>query len=121
MTAENISLIKMRDILLVTIPTDPDDATIAVLQTQVLQKLAHSEVRGLVLDISTLDIVDSFFARTLAETVQMVELMGGTTVITGMRSSVAITAMQLGLPLDHVQTALDVERALQLLDHILSI
>jgi rsbT antagonist protein RsbS len=73
--------------------------------------MARYEARGLVLDISTVQTLDSFFARTVAETVQMVALMGGRTVLSGMRASVAVTATQLGLTLGQAETALDVDRA----------
>ncbi len=115
MANENISVIKLRDLLLVTVPPDPDDRTISALQEQVLDAMARYECRGLVLDVSTVQTLDSFFARTIAETVQMVALMGGRTVLAGMRASVAITATQLGLTMGHALTALDVDRALDLL------
>ncbi len=115
MAIENISVIKLRDILLVTVPPDPDDRTISALQEQVLDSMARYECRGLVLDISTVQTLDSFFARTVAETVQMVALMGGRTVLAGMRASVAVTATQLGLTMGKAMTALDVDRALDLL------
>jgi rsbT antagonist protein RsbS len=115
MTIENISVIKLRDSLLVTVPPDPDDQTISALQEQVLQAMAQYESRGLVLDISTVQTLDSFFARTIAETVQMVGLMGGRTVLAGMRASVAVTATQLGLTMGKALTALDVDRAFDLL------
>ncbi|HWQ20958.1 MAG TPA: STAS domain-containing protein, partial [Methanotrichaceae archaeon] len=66
-------------------------------------------------DISLVDTVDSFFARTIAETAQMVALLGGLTVIAGMRPSVAITVTQLGLTLGDARTALNVDRALDVL------
>ena len=77
--------------------------------------MARHECGGLVLDISTVQTLDSFFARTIAETVQMVALMGGRTVLAGMRASVAVTATQLGLTMGNALTALDVDRALDLL------
>ena len=115
MPAQSISVVKVRDVLLVTVPAAPDDATVSELQEEILQAMAEYEAKGLVLDISAVEIVDSFFARTVAETAQMVGLMGGETVIAGMRPSVAITATQLGLTLGQALTALDVERALDLL------
>ncbi len=115
MAAENISVIKVRDVLMVIVPPDPDDETISALQDQVLQAMERYEAKGLVLDISTVDTLDSFFARTVAETTQMVALMGGRTVIAGMRASVAITATQFGLTLGNVLTALDTDRALDIL------
>ncbi len=115
MPGESVSVVKVRDVLMVTMPADPDDTTVAALQDQVLKAMEQSWAKGLVLDISAVDILDSFFARTVAETAQMVALMGGRTVIAGMRPSVAITATQLGLTLGQTLTALDVDRALDLL------
>jgi len=116
MAHENISVIRLRDLLLVTVPPDPDDETVSALQEQVLAAMARLEARGLVLDISTVQTFDSFFARTVAETVQMVALMGGRTVLAGMRANVAVTATQLGLTLGNSLTALDVDRAIDLLN-----
>jgi rsbT antagonist protein RsbS len=117
MTTEKITVIKVRDVLMVTMPSDPDDLTITDLQEQVLNAMEHYEARGLVLDISAVETLDSFFARTVVETSRMVALMGGRTVIAGMRPSVAITATQLGFSLGNVVTALDVDSALDRLDH----
>jgi len=116
MTLESISVIKLHDLLLVTVPADPDDETVSALQDRVLEAMAQFEAKGLVLDISTVQTLDSFFARTVAETVQMVALMGGRTVLAGMRASVAVTAAQLGLTVGNALTALDVDRALDLLN-----
>ena len=107
--------IKLQNLLLVTVPSDPDDETISALQEQVLQAMAQHEPKGLVLDISRVQTLDSFFARTVAETVQMVALMGGRTVLAGMRANVAVTATQLGLTVGNALSALDVDRALDLL------
>jgi rsbT antagonist protein RsbS len=116
MALESISVVKLHDLLLVTMPPDPDDETISALQERVLQAMALYEAKGLVLDISTVQTLDSFFARTVAETGQMVALMGGRTVLAGMRASVAVTAIQLGLTVGNALTALDVDRALDLLN-----
>jgi rsbT antagonist protein RsbS len=115
MADESISVVKVRDVLLVTMPADPDDASVSALQMTVLQMMEQYEATGLVLDISAVETLDSFFARTVAETAQMAALMGGRTVIAGMRPSVAITATQLGLTLGSTMTALDVDRALDTL------
>ena len=116
----NISVIKIRDILLVTVPSDPDDCTVSELQEQVLSSMERHSAKGLILDISTVETIDSFFARTVSETVKMVALMGGLTVLSGMRACVAITTTQLGLPLDKTLTALDVDRAMELLSDALN-
>jgi rsbT antagonist protein RsbS len=113
MSTESISVIKVQGLLLVTVPSDPDDETISALQEQVLEAMDRHQVKGLVLDISTVQTLDSFFARTIAETVQMVALMGGRTVLSGVRANVAITATQLGLTLGCAETALDVDRAIE--------
>ena len=116
MASEKISVIKLRDLLLVTVPPDPGDELISALQEQVLEAMARHEAKGLVLDISTVQTLDSFFARTVAETVQMVALMGGRTVLAGMRANVAVTATQLGLTVGNTLTALDVDQALDMLN-----
>ena len=112
MAGETISVMKVRGLLLVTVPPDPDDETVSALQEKILDAMDRTEAKGLVLDISTVQTFDSFFARTVAETVQMVALMGGRTVLAGMQANVAVTATQLGLTLGHAETALDVDRAL---------
>jgi rsbT antagonist protein RsbS len=116
MASERISVIKLHDLLLVTVPPDPGDELISALQEQVLEAMARHEAKGLVLDISTVQTLDSFFARTVAETVQMVALMGGRTVLAGMRANVAVTATQLGLTVGKTLTALDVDQALDMLN-----
>jgi rsbT antagonist protein RsbS len=118
MPADSVSVIKVRDVLMVTVPPDPDDETVSALQEHVLQAMERYQAKGLMLDISTVETLDSFFARTVAETVQMVALMGGRTVVAGMRASVAITATQLGLTLGDALTALNVDRALAILDGV---
>ena len=118
MADELITVMKVHDILLVAMPADPDDATISALQEKVLQVMDKVNAKALVLDISAVETLDSFFARTVVETVRMVGLMGGETVIAGMRPSVAITATQLGFTLHNVKTALDVDRAMDKLNKI---
>jgi rsbT antagonist protein RsbS len=115
MNDNSISVIKVMDTLMVTMPPDPDDSTIAALQGKVLQAMERHASNGLVLDISSVEPLDSYFARTVTETAQMVGLMGGRTIIVGMRPAVAMTATQMGLKLDRIETALSVDRALDLI------
>ena len=115
MTEESLSIIKVRDVLMVTMPADPDDATVSALQERVLLAMERSSARGVVLDVSAVESLDSFFARMISETTRMVGMMGGRTVLTGMRPSVAITITQLGLTLGKTRTALSVDRALDIL------
>src|SRR3989449_5978618 len=115
MSEERLSIIKVRDILMVTMPADPDDATVSALQERVLLAMERSTAKGVVLDVSAVDSLDSFFARMIAETARMVGLMGGRSVLTGMRPSVAITLTQLGLTLGKTRIALSVDRAFDIL------
>jgi rsbT antagonist protein RsbS len=110
----NISVLKVRDILMVTMPADPDDSTVAALQQSVLGAMERHFAKGLILDISSVQTLDSYFARTVSETAQMVTLMGGRTIIVGMQPIVAITATQMGLALHNIETALSVDRALDM-------
>ena len=112
---QKIIVVKVHDVLMVAMPSDPDDATVANFQDQVMHEIDRHRAKGLVLDISAVDTLDSFFARTIAETAQMVSLMGGKTIIAGMHPSVAITTTQLGLTLGRTLTALSVDRAMELL------
>ena len=114
MNPSAISVIKVKDTLMVTMPSDPDDSTIAALQERVLSSMERHAANGLILDISAVDTLDSFFARTVTETTQMVTLMGGRTIIVGMQPTVAITATQMGLTLSHIETSLSVDRAMDL-------
>ncbi len=117
MADQAVSIIKVHDILIVTMPADPDDASITTLQEQILETMERTKAKGLVLDVSTVETLDSFFARTTVETAQMIHLMGGRTVVVGMRPSVAITATQLGLSLklSRVSSAVNLDNALDML------
>lgn len=110
------SIISIRKTLMVTVPADPDDATISALQEEVLAAMERLEAKGVVLDISAVETLDSFFARTVAETASMVSLMGGRTVVVGMRPAVAVTATQIGITLGGIETALSMERALEIME-----
>jgi len=114
MSNDNISVVRVHDLLMVTMPSDPDDATVSALQEKVLGAMERHEAKGVVLDISSVETLDSFFARTVAETAQMVGLMGGRTIIAGMQPAVAVTATQIGLTLGKIETALNVDRALDM-------
>ncbi len=115
MAEREVSIVKVRDVLLVTLPSSPGDRTIGNLQDRVLGKMQETDPAGVVIDVSLVETVDSFFARTMEETAQMISLMGGRTVIAGIPPAVAVTATELGLDFGQAETALDVERALDLL------
>lgn len=111
-SSSSISVMRIRDVLMVTMPPDPDDSTVAALQENVLGAMDRYATKGLILDISSVETLDSFFARTVSETAEMVRLMGGRTIIVGMQPSVAVTATQMGLTLSNIETTLNVDRAL---------
>jgi rsbT antagonist protein RsbS len=108
----NVSVVKIRQILLVSMPSDPDDSTVAALQENVLAAMERFGAKGLIFDISSVETLDSYFARVISETAQMITLMGGRTIIVGMQPAVAVTATQMGLTLNDIETALTVDRAL---------
>lgn len=117
---QQLSVVRFQDVLLATVPAQPSDGAITELQDRILTAIDDhdaNEVAGVILDITSVNIMDSFFARTVAETVQMIELMGSHPVLVGMRPSVAITTTELGFSLGDVDTALNTDAALELIQH----
>jgi len=119
-TGRSTSILSVRGMLIATVPADCGDTKISALQKQILRELERTRSRGLILDISLVETMDSYFARVVQETAAMVTLSGGSTVISGMQPSVAITATELGIGFEGIRTALDVERALDQLEDSLS-
>ena len=113
---EKVSIIRVRNLLIVTLPAEPSDSSIADLQQDVLREMERTKASGVVLDLSAAEALDSYFARMIAETAQMIALVGGRTVVAGMQPAVAITATELGLSLGAAKTALNVDRALILIE-----
>jgi rsbT antagonist protein RsbS len=103
--------------LLVSLQGELHDSLAEQLQNDIAQRIADSEATGVVIDISGVEIVDSFLGRVLAEITAGASLLAARTVLAGMRPAVAITLVELGLTLPGLATALDVERALELLAH----
>lgn len=101
--------------LLVTLQGELQDGTAEQLQHDIAQRIAQRPVTGLVIDISGVEIVESFLGRVLAEIASGAQLLAARTVLAGMRPAVAITLVELGLTLPGLMTALDVDRALALL------
>lgn len=112
---EKIPIIKVGDTLLVSIQTDLQDQVAMTLQSDLLRKIEQTSARGVIIDISVVDIVDSFLGRVLCDTASMARIMNAVVVVVGIQPSVAITLVELGLELKQVSTALNVERGLQLL------
>src|SRR5262245_13217947 len=112
---ERIPILKMGDSLLVTIQVDMHDRLALTLQDDLTAKVAETRARGLVIDISARDVVDSFIGRMLGYIAAMTRVLDAKTVVVGMRPSVAITLVELGLSLDGVSTALNVEKGMDLI------
>jgi rsbT antagonist protein RsbS len=112
---DRIPILKMGRCLLVTIQVDLLDQTALALQDDLSERIAATAAHGVLIDISALEVVDSFVGRILANISGIAGIMGATLVVVGMQPAVAITLVELGLSLDGVRTALDVERGMALL------
>ncbi|WP_037857577.1 STAS domain-containing protein [Streptomyces sp. NRRL S-340] len=110
-----VPVLALGDVLLVSLQGEPLDSLAGQLQHDITHRIARSRAAGVVIDISGVEIVDSFLGRVLAEIAASAGLLAARTVLAGMRPAVAITLVELGLTLPGLDTALDVERALELL------
>ena len=112
---DRIPILRMGQYLLVTIQVDMHDRLALTLQDDLTSRIAAERARGVLIDISSLDMVDSFIGRMIANIAAMARVLDAETVVVGMQPSVAITLVELGLPLQGVYTALNVERGMALL------
>jgi rsbT antagonist protein RsbS len=112
---DRIPILRIGDLLLVSIQVDLEDQSALTLQEDLSERIVATGARGVVIDISALEVVDSFIGRMLATTASVSRVLDAETVVVGMRPAVAITLVELGLSLGMVRTALDVERGLELL------
>ncbi len=112
---DRIPILRMGEFLLVTIQVDMHDQLATALQEDLTSRISATGARGVLIDISSLDVVDSFMGRMLATIATASRLLNAETVVVGMQPAVAITLVELGLPLPGVRTALDVERGMALL------
>ena len=113
---ERIPILKMGRYLLVTIQVDMHDRLAMALQDDLMEQIRRHKAEGVLIDISALDLVDSFIGRMLGNIAAMARILDADTVVTGMRPAVAITLVELGLSLTGVRTALNVERGMELLE-----
>jgi len=112
---ERIPILRMGEFLLVTIQVDMHDRLALALQDDLTNKITETGARGVLIDISSLEIVDSFIGRMLANIAAMSRILDAQTVVVGMQPAVAITLVELGLSLEGVRTALNVEKGMELL------
>ena len=113
---DRIPILKLRDLLLVTIQVDMHDRLAMQLQDELTTRISETGARGVLIDISSLDIVDSFIGRMIANIAAMARVLDAQTVVVGMQPAVAITLVALGLTLPGVRTALNVDRGMALLE-----
>jgi rsbT antagonist protein RsbS len=112
---DRIPILKLGQVLLVTIQVDMHDELAAALEEDLTQRIVTVGARGVLIDISALEIVDSFMGRMLDNIAAVSRILDADTVVVGMRPAVAITLVELGLSLHGVKTALDVDKGLALI------
>ncbi|MFF0518279.1 STAS domain-containing protein [Actinomadura nitritigenes] len=112
---ERVPILKIGEVLLVSIQVDLQDQTVLALQEDLAERIVATRARGVIIDITAVDIVDSFIGRMFATIAAMSRLMDAETVVVGMRPAVAITLVELGLSLGGIRTALDLEQGMRLL------
>lgn len=112
---QRIPILKVGRVLIVPIQVDMDDQTVLRLQESILAELERTGARGVLIDISLLEMVDSFIGRMLSDIASMARIMDARTVVVGMQPAVAITLVELGLELKGVDTVLNVDEGIKLL------
>ena len=112
---ERIPILRIGDLLLVSIQVDMHDRLAMTLQDDLTERIVRDSAKGVLIDISALDLVDSFIGRMISNTAAMARVLDAQTVLVGMQPAVAITLVELGLTLPGVKTALNVEKGMALL------
>ncbi|MGE5683282.1 MAG: STAS domain-containing protein [Bacillota bacterium] len=117
---EKIPILKMGQFLLVTIQIDMHDRLAMALQDDLTEMIVRSRAKGVLIDISSLEIVDSFIGRMLNNIASMSKVLDAETIVVGMRPAVAITMVELGLDMRGVRTALNVDKGIELLNALIN-
>ncbi|MBE3141637.1 MAG: STAS domain-containing protein [Thermoplasmata archaeon] len=115
---ERVPILKIGNTLILTIQVELHDKMALSLQGDILQKIYETRAGGLVIDVTALEVVDSFIGKVLSDTATMASTMGVETVLVGIQPEIAITLQEMGLELKGVHTALDLERGMRLLQNI---
>jgi rsbT antagonist protein RsbS len=117
---ERIPILKIDQFLLVSIQIELHDQLALSLQEDLTEKIVSTGAKAVLIDITSLQVVDSFIGRALSNIAAMASILDAETVVVGMRPAVAITLVELGLALEGVRTALDVDRGMEMLRHRLA-
>jgi rsbT antagonist protein RsbS len=112
---DRIPILKLGSLLLVTVQVDMHDRLAMALQDDLTERIVKHKANGVLIDISALDIVDSFIGRMISNTAAMAKILDARTVLVGMQPAVAITLVELGLTLEGVSTALNIDHGIRLL------
>jgi rsbT antagonist protein RsbS len=115
---DRVPVLKLGDILIVSIQIDLQDQSVLALQEDLADRVVATGARGVIIDITAVEIVDSFIGRMLATIAAISRMLDAETVVVGMRPAVAITLVELGLSLGGVRTALNLEKGVALLNHL---
>jgi len=118
---QRIPILKLGRSLFVTVQVDVDDRLATTLQDDLMSRIVATGARGVLIDISSMEIVDSFLGRMLASIASMSRILDAAVVVVGMRPVVAITLVELGLSLPGVRIALNVDRGIEILDRALTV
>ena len=113
---DRIHIVQVGSVLVATLGDEVDDDSALLLQEDIGARVVQSRARGVLIDISTLDIVDSFICKVLGDTAKIVRVLGADVALVGMRPAVAITLVELGLPMDGVAKARNIDHGLRLLE-----
>ena len=114
-----IPILRLKDLLLTSIQVDLTDQEALEFQSDVLEMVSHTDAQGIVIDITALDVVDSFMARVLNDTARMVQMLGAEVVLSGMQPMVALTLTEMGRELVGVETALNLDQGLEKLQRLI--
>ena len=116
---DKIPILKLEDLLLVTIQVDMHDRMAHTLQEDLTERVVQDRAKGVLIDISSLEVVDSFIGRMLGNISSATRALGAETIVVGIRPSVAITIVELGLTLEGVHTALNIDKGMALLQSLI--
>lgn len=108
-----VPILKIENFLLISVQTELHDKSAERLQREIVEELSRTKAKGVLIDVTALDIVDSFLGRLISDTASMTNIMGAKTVLVGLQPAVAITLVELGLELNGVHTTLNMERGLE--------